>query len=366
VIARLFLASLVAAVLAACPGGGAQKPTGPTVATGNQAPVAKLVPGTIADLVGEVIDIEVAGLSGDRAAAAKQSLATRVGAAFAVANVADDIRTLWKIAGVADVQVSGRVVGRGIAVRYTIRDLPKVSSIEVHGATAIATDEIIGDMPARRGYPIDPGAFNNYKQVLLERYRELGFAHATIEWTTNRKKDGADVVFTIVEGAPVEIAKIELRGLKAVKRQTLIDLIAKDGGPAIGGRYWELSVERALLYITSHYYDLGYIEAHIDEPVIKPSADGASVEIVIPITEGAQYKLGKLTVKGTLAATEAEYLKKAGVKTGEVFSRRKLNEAMDRLRDFHAASGGRANASVFPVSETDTKKHRIDVTFEVE
>jgi outer membrane protein insertion porin family len=360
--ARAAIAAIVV-LLAGCPG-GTQKPTGPTGPTGNEAPPAKIVPGVLADLAGEVVDIEIAGVADDRQRAAKNALVTRVGATFAVATVAQDIRALWQIAGIADVQVSGRLVGRGVAVRYTLRELPNITAIQVNGATAIATDEIIEEMPVRRGYPIDPGAFNQYKQALVDRYRELGFARATVEWETVRRDDGADVVFTIVEGPPVEIAKIELRGNKKVKRQDLLDQLAKDGGPKVGGRYWELALERGLLYVSALYYDLGYINVRVEPPEITPSADGSSVAIVISIREDAQYKIGKIAYKGVLVVTEAEYTKRLGIKTGDVFNRSKLNEGMDRLVELQK-SKGKADATVVPLTEIDAVKKRVNLTFEI-
>ena len=53
--------------------------------------------------------------------------------------------------------------------------------------------------------------------------------------------------------------------------------------------------------LSNHYYDNGYIDHKIDEPIILRDRDG--LEIVIRVDEGQQYRVGKVEIGGIFFST---------------------------------------------------------------
>lgn len=367
--AREFLiAAASVAALAGCPSGGGggtgPLPELPGTGVGNTGTPAQVVPGKLEDLKGNVVDIAIVGLDADRTDKAKHALTSAVGQPFSLDTVGADLTALWHQGDVTDVTVDGREVGNGVGLRYTVKLQPTIAAIDVKGTTAMAASELIENMPFKRGSPVDPAQLADVRNALVDQYKSLGYAKVEVTWAATHHDLGDDVVFTVVEGAPIAIKTIDLTGVKAMKRAEVIKALGQDGGPAVGGKYWDLALERGLLYIAAFYYDHGYLQVAIDPPDIKPSADGGQVGIAIAIKEGAQYKLGKIDFQGDVVAELGDHGKLLGMKSGEVFNRSKAATGMDKIRQAYTTAGY-ADVYVNPETKIDDKKHKLDLTIVV-
>ena len=60
--------------------------------------------------------------------------------------------------------------------------------------------------------------------------------------------------------------------------------------------------QRDLLLIQAHYWDRGYVQVKVANPLVELSPDKQSMYITISIEEGPQYRLGKVDVTGELLA----------------------------------------------------------------
>lgn len=366
-IGRAIAIAAVVVATTGCPGGGTGG-TGPTPdlggGVGNTGTSGPVVPGKLEDLKGNVVDIAIIGLDADRTETAKRALTSAVGAPFSTDTVAADLVALWHQGDVTDVTVDGRLVGNGVGLRYTVKLQPTIASVEVKGVTAMPADDLVASMPFRRGSPLDPAAFADVRNALVDQLRQLGYAKVSVTWATTHHDGGDDVVFTVVEGTPVAIARIDFKGNKAVKRADLLKALGEDGGPAVGGKYWDLALERGLLYIASFYYDRGYLKIAIDTPAVKPSADGSSVDIGIAVKEGAQYKIGKIDFQGDVVPETGDHAKLLAVKTGQVFNRGLVALGMDKVRAAYTTAGF-SDVAVNPETKFDDKKHKVDLTIVV-
>jgi outer membrane protein insertion porin family len=180
-----------------------------------------------------------------------------------------------------------------------------------------------------------------------------------------RAADGTvDVVFVVDEGPHVVVSKIDFVGTHALDRAALLDILTKNGGTSIGGRYSREGLQDGLLHVQAQYYDIGYILSTIDEPVEKVSTDKSNIEITVKVTEGNQFRIGKLEVRGALVAPAADYLKALGLKKGDVFSRKRVGEGIQRIVEMHKTKG-KGEPQVSPVTNVDPKDKRVDLAFEI-
>jgi outer membrane protein insertion porin family len=199
---------------------------------------------------------------------------------------------------------------------------------------------------------------------MLERMREAGFHNVKVDFKASEVKGaGVDLVFTIAEGRQVTLTQVEFRGNKAVPKKSLLALLA-EGGSTVGSRYWRGALERGLFEMSSLYYDTGYVNVSIGQVEEKLSPDGASMSITIPITEGDQFRLGGVSFKGALVAPEKTYAARFGLRRGQVFSRRKVSEGLEKVRALQLEKGP-PGGDVIPVTEVDTKKKRINLTLQL-
>src|SRR5262249_57315385 len=64
--------------------------------------------------------------------------------------------------------------------------------------------------------------------------------------------------------------------------------------------------------LSNHYYDHGYIDHKIDEPIILRDQDG--LELVIRVDEGQQYRVGKVEIGGDLFLYRKKKVKHGNIK----------------------------------------------------
>jgi outer membrane protein insertion porin family len=80
------------------------------------------------------------------------------------------------------------------------------------------------------------------------------------------------------------------------------------------GTYREDVFQRDLLLIQAHYWDRGYVQVKVGNPLVELSPDKQSMYITISIEEGPQYRLGKVDVTGDLLESKEFFLARVSVK----------------------------------------------------
>src|SRR5580765_7839230 len=118
-----------------------------------------------------------------------------------------------------------------------------------------------------------------------------------------------DVWFHVTENAKVEVRRVNFVGNHAVSDADLRDVIVTREGSLLSiltsaGTYREDVFQRDLLLIQAHYWDRGYVQIKVGNPLVELSPDKQSMYITISIDEGPQYTLGKVDITGDLLETK--------------------------------------------------------------
>jgi len=113
-----------------------------------------------------------------------------------------------------------------------------------------------------------------------------------------------------------------------------------------------------LAILSSYYYDHGYINHRIDEPVILSKRSG--IEVVIRIEEREQYRVGKVEIGGDLIEEPENLLKVVKLTTGQIFRGSRLRGDIATLSERYADRGF-AFAQIEPVTRLDPKAKTVDV-----
>jgi outer membrane protein assembly factor BamA len=350
--------ALGALALAGC-GGASRGNTVPLDGEGRGGKAARLE-----DLKGDLVSVDVAGVSKERAEEARSALHSAVGTPFDRTQVAADVRALFALGSIADVRAEGRLAQGGVALRFVVREQPRIRSIELRGSTAINPAQWQASIPVKRGDFFDPIRLTAIRRGMADQLQRMGFLAAKVGWSqAEAKGGGVEVLFSVEEGRAVAVAKVELRGTKALPKKAVLDSLARNG-IAPGAPYWRAALEAGLNRVSEQYFDLGYVNVFVGPVGEQLSQDGGQMTLVIPIKEGDQFRLGDLVFEGALAAPKGEYASALGVRKGQVFSRRKLSEGLERIRQMHQTRG-KPNVDLVPVTEVDVKKKRIKVTLQV-
>ena len=341
---------LVFVLLAACGSGGSNvdRPTLPPVAT--PAGPATEVPWN--QLEGAVKTVTVKSDDATEAAAAKQMLAAEVGKPLDRARLRDELGQVLGIKGVGDVSASAVQLADGIELVVTLvpaRSLHALTAKELGGKDV----PLPGLLSTAVGLPLDPSLLAKVVDQLRTEYLAKGYTDVQVAWKdTDVGTNQVDVSIEITPGKATTITTVEFKGNAHAKKT---DLLKAMDGTVVASSPWNSElVERAMLAISSYYYDRGYINVAVDPP--KPS--GSSAPALFTITEGDQFRLGKLDVKGVPDADAKKYLAMVTLKKGDVFSRKSMQDGIIKIQNT-------AQTQVEPVTNIDAKKKTIDVTLDL-
>jgi len=318
------------------------------------------------DLKGNVVAIEVTGMSKERAARARDGIKKDIGTPFDRGHVAGWVHFVATLSGVADVVAQARPSRGGVAVRLVVKEHPHIRTVDVRGSHAVPATEWLTRMGIKEGDFLDPALVASRRSDMLQTLQSFGHFTADVSWSVEKAADGrVDLVFTIEEGPAVTVSKIDFKGIKAVKRDALVEILSKNGGTTVGQRYWREALSNAMLFITNFYYDRGYISVQVDTPTETLSADKSKMALTLTIREGDRFRVGKLDAKGTLVVPAAEYVKLLGIKPGEIFNRSKIATGLEKINEMHK-SKGREGMNVYPSTQIDPNKKTIGLTLEVQ
>ncbi len=114
--------------------------------------------------------------------------------------------------------------------------------------------------------------------------------------------------------------------------------------------------------IAAFYYDHGYLNVHVGEPVITRLPKG--IKLVIPIDEGPLFKVGSVDVAGDLKYPRSELVPLVTIKPGEDFRGSALQHDVLTLSDFYS-DRGYAFVDVQPKTSLDPIARKVNITFTI-
>lgn len=200
---------------------------------------------------------------------------------------------------------------------------------------------------------VDEARIRKVEGIVRDMMKEKGFQDAEVTHEIKPVTGGpklVHLVFNISEGPKVKIEKIDFVGNTAVSDGTLKDQMKSTKEKwflsFINGRgtYQETKFDEDAGKIVEFYQDRGYIKANVGAPetkVVRDSEDKKTrwIELRIPITEGARYRVGKFDVSGN-TVSDTERLKPLfGIKEGEYYSLKNVRKGLERAREVYGAAG---------------------------
>lgn len=288
-------------------------------------------------------------------------LKIRPGTVFDAALVEQDVKAIYRMGFFDDVQAE--MSGEGV-LTYTVKEKPYVREVKIQGNSQVARDKIETALGVGARTILDRPKLAEGIDKIKKLYTEQGFVNARVDHAvTPEPNNQAVVMVDINEGTKLLVKKVTIEGNRAFSDSELQGLIATK-------EEWIFSfitnrgvLDRDMLtndiaILSTFYYDNGYIDHQISEPVILRGREG--IEIVIRINEGKQYRVGKVEVGGDLIIDGRELLKFVKLTTGQIFRGSRLREDMKSLTDLYTNSGF-AFAEVEPATKVNAAEQRVDV-----
>lgn len=321
-------------------------------------------PGTLLDS-GPVFGVKVekvclVGATEDGYLRLHEVVAPREGEALSTEAVRADIEALFLTGTLRDVTVAAEVMpSKNLLLTYFVTEADWISEVELTGVKALDRDEL--KSLARAGLRATPFVLKTIVSQVRAVYAGLGYAHTQVETRlTPRGKHRATLELVVDEGRRITLAAVRFEGPQRVPEAELRKALKS----VVGAPWLEDLAERDTVALTGAYFDRGYVSARITHETRPLPNDADAVELVFKVTEGAQFRLGKLSLSGFSIGPEAEVLKGLESKPRAVFSRAMLQRDIERLRERARQRGN--DVEVTPLTDVDVEKKRVDVKLELE
>lgn len=289
-----------------------------------------------------------------------------IGSAFTPSLLSEDLRSIFALGFFDDVQMRVEEFEGGVKVTFVVKERPFVRDVDFVGNKKLKTSELQEKIELKLGSVYNPVEVQRAREKLKDFYEDEGYFEVQITPDIEKFSDGdVKVVFSINEGRRMTIEKIVIRGNKGLTAKQIKNAMATQERQyfILRGTVQRQRLEEDVERILALYNDHGYVQARVESHDASVDREKARVTLTFVVVEGAQYRFGNVAVKGVTLLPEAEVRRQMKFKPGDVFSRTKVREAMQRITDLFSTIG-RASAEVNPMSE-QTPGNTINVVFEI-
>ena len=331
--------------------------------------------------------IEVQGNKRIETATILAKIKTREGGVFSPVQIKDDIKALYQLGHFEDVQVKTEGFENGLKVIFLVKEKPLIREITFEGNDELTIEKL------KEGLTLLPRtAFNlqliqeNAEKIRL-KYQDAGYYDAIVVPVVTELRGGdRNVTFYIKEGDKVKLTDIIITGNKALTSDEIKKALKTQEHWFFSflGRSGTLRTDELredLETIRNLYYNKGYVQVQVDEPVIEPKTYTERIswfsskkrtitkkdELVVRINikEGEQFRVGSLTFKGNESIPTSELENEVKLKPGDVFSREMLRQDVARIMDRYDGIA-KPFASVVPLFNIDPERKMVTINIEIQ
>ena len=248
---------------------------------------------------------------------------------------------------------------------YTVKERPYVKDVEILGNDKVSKEDIDTALGIRPRTALDASRLQEGLQRVLRLYSEAGHVNTRVDYVLTPAENNQTIVtLTVVEGKTLLVKKIAFEGNRTFSDDELKDNMNTKEAWIIPftsrGRLDPDVLTNDTALLSALYYDHGFVDHKIDEPIILTRGEG--LEVVIRIQEGQRYRVGAVKVGGDLGGTPKRLLDDVTLTSGQIFRRSRLLNDVTALQQRYA-DRGYAFVEVSPVTRFDPAGRLVDVTY---
>lgn len=294
--------------------------------------------------------------------AVRLSIQAQEGQPFDEEVVDRDVKAIYRMGFFDDVTVDFSTDG---VLTYTVAERPYVKQVEILGNDAVSTDDVEAALGVRPRTALDTSRLRAGLQRVLRLYREAGHVNTRLDYTLTPEENNQTIItLEITEGETLLVKKITFEGNGVFKEDELKDVMQTKEDWIIPftsrGRLDPDVLNNDIALLSSFYYDHGYIDHRIDEPLVLTR--GSGLEVVIRVEEGERYRVGVVKVGGDLDGKPERLLERVSLTSGQIFRGSRIRRDVVSLQRRYA-DRGYAFANISPLTRADPEKRLVDVTF---
>jgi len=318
----------------------------------------------------QIVRIDVVGNRKVGKDAILSVIKSKVGKPFDPKVVQQDIKSIYKLGYFEDVQADVKDLPTGKLLTFFVVEKPYVVRVFFKGNEKLKREDITPKLAGLKYSILNTDKINKAIAALKALYAQDAFYNAKITYKVEKLGGNeAAIHFFIHEGPKGYIKKITFVGNKHIKSKKLKKVIHTKTRGWLSWFTGTGKLNREVLnmdteVIKAAYYDKGFLEVKVDNPIIKVSKDGKSIYITFKIHEGPQYKVSSVGIRGDLLRSKKEMLALIKTKRGAIYSSSVVRHDIKSLTDLYSDQGY-AYVDVEPITTLDKKDRTVKIVYDI-
>jgi outer membrane protein insertion porin family len=317
-----------------------------------------------------VVDIRVEGLQRISAGTVFNYLPVKVGQTLDTKGSVDAVTALFKTGFFDDVYLERD----GDVLVVFVKERAAISSIKLEGNQDLESKELLDGLKQiglAEGRVFDRSLLEKVEQELQRQYFSRGKYAVRIETTiTPLERNRVGILINISEGRVAHIRQISIIGNHSYPDEELLKEFSQTTPTLFSAftkkdQYSKQALSADLEILRTWYLDRGYLNFQINSTQVSITPDKKDIYITINITEGQPYSIKVVKLSGDLVVPAETIFPLIKINPGDVFSRKRVTEAVDRISSL-LGNEGYAFANVNTVPELDEAAKEVSLGFFVD
>lgn len=312
----------------------------------------------------KVKDIKLEGLQRISVGTVFNYLPIKPGDKIDKAEIKNAIRVLFKTGFFKDIHFERE----GNVLVIFVAERPAINNIVLEGYDTISKDQLndaLKQIGLIKGRVFNRSILEGLQQELQRQYYSLGKYNIKIDvQQTQLERNRVDIIIKLSEGESAEIYSVNIVGNTKFSDEKLIQEFSLAESGFWGGRsnYKKQQLAADLEKLKSLYLDSGFLNFNIESTQVSLGPEKESVYISVNIKEGERFTVRDVKIAGDLILPRKKLMKLINIKSGDIFSRRKVIDSTKALSDL-LAENGYAFSNVNMVPDIDNDSRTIGLTF---
>lgn len=317
-----------------------------------------------------VTAIEIKGLKRIEEAAVKNKITLKLGEIISQEKISEDIKAIYKLGYFEDVKVDIEPFEGGVKVIYTVKEKPTIVKVSFEGNKQFDEEKLREVVSITSGAISDITLINDNALRLKAFYESEGYYFAKVVPVLKKiTEQEVELTYVIEEGHKVKIKEIKFEGNRAISSKKIKKVMSTSERKIYSfitgsGFYKKYEMLQDLEKIKDLYHDNGYLKVSVGEPKIEFSKDKKWMTIIIPISEGPQFKVSSVSLTGYEKSEEKEIKDLVKLQVGQVFSKSRMRKDIESITSYYS-DRGYALASVNPDVLPNEEKQTVEVVYNI-
>ncbi len=299
---------------------------------------------------------------------------TRAGQDFDANRTSRDVRALERTGRFSEVAVRALPRTDGtVDVVFSVAARPTVERLEITGADEVGNRKVREWLGLGVGDLTDDALMAAAARRIQDEYDKKFYPEARLTWSLapGSVPGTVRVTVTVKEGQRSRVSVIRFEGNETVGDGELIEAMRQKRfvwyNPVHwfsgAGRLSEDDLRGDVFNLRALYAGRGYLDARVGEPeTVRIGAN--RVELRIPITEGAVYRLGAVAIEGVTLFPSNDIAGVARLAPGGLASMAAIDRAREAILDYYG-NRGYILTQVQPAIDTAAEKGVADLKLQV-